>query len=483
MIERQSVNRKTYMALLTIVGMIALIAVAAINTRPAIIAEADTASSESQFQAEQGEARKTTSGISFADQTVVVDQPSDSATAKGFDSERVWSGHDDWEPAVAADPSSSYVYQITTRYDDPRICHGCASPVLVFRRSRDGGATWEPDKLLAVTKKSQNDPQIEVASDGTLYVAWLNDYQPGVKFMKSPDHGDTWTTPIQFTDKRTQPNWSDRPSLAISRDGRDVYVAFNASDSYVVVSHNYGASFSAPIKTSNDTRYWFHTAGAVSGNGDVYFAATDYSQDYTGDTHIDVIKSADGGHTWTTTRVDTSAEMPDCAWAAGCYFGFLGSSAGLAVDRSGKIMIAYNANQIADSPEKMYVRTSTDGIHWSARREISNGSSTVNNGFPAVAAGLRPGDFRVVWQDDRSGSTTAWNTWYRRTTNGGATWSTALRLSDRGSGAPYKSAAGYGFPYGDYFEIAVDANGVNHIIWGEGMSYSGPGGSWYTRGQ
>jgi hypothetical protein len=36
--------------------------------------------------------------------------------------------------------------------------------------------------------------------------------------------------------------------------------------------------------------------------------------------------------------------------------------------------------------------------------------------------------------------------------------------------------------YGDYFEIAVDGNDVNHIIWGAGNSWVGPGGSWYTRG-
>jgi hypothetical protein len=25
--------------------------------------------------------------------------------------------------------------------------------------------------------------------------------------------------------------------------------------------------------------------------------------------------------------------------------------------------------------------------------------------------------------------------------------------------------------------------GVNYVIWGEGISYTGPGGSWYTKGQ
>jgi hypothetical protein len=76
----------------------------------------------------------------------------------------------------------------------------------------------------------------------------------------------------------------------------------------------------------------------------------------------------------------------------------------------------------------------------------------------------------------------AWNTWMVNTLDGGATWSESELLSDLSSGAPYEGPLGYSFVYGDYFEIAVDGEDVNHIIWGEATSYTGPGGSWYTRG-
>src|SRR5882672_8791062 len=92
------------------------------------------------------------------------------------------------------------------------------------------------------------------------------------------------------------------------------------------------------------------------------------------------------------------------------------------------------------------------------------------------------GDFRVVWQDDRIFSHSGWNTWYKRTTNGGTSWAADVRISDLTSGAPYKSVNGYAFPYGDYGEIDVDSNGRNYVVWGEGASYTGPGGTWYTRG-
>ena len=58
-----------------------------------------------------------------------------------------------------------------------------------------------------------------------------------------------------------------------------------------------------------------------------------------------------------------------------------------------------------------------------------------------------------------------------------------MRLSDAAGGAPYKSAAGYAFPYGDYLGLAVDFLGTNHVMWGEGTGVLSGGGSWYTRGR
>ena len=118
------------------------------------------------------------------------------------------------------------------------------------------------------------------------------------------------------------------------------------------------------------------------------------------------------------------------------------------------------------------------------RLQISVASTTVNNAFPSVAAHPTvAGDFRVVWQDDRQQSQTGWNTWYRRTTNGGTSFSTDIRVSDLTSGAPYKNANGYAFPYGDYLDLSVGPDGVNQVTWGEGASYTGPGGCWTAHGQ
>src|SRR6476660_6232512 len=83
----------------------------------------------------EGEKKKTSTGKSYLYSTRVERFERPSIAAKEFAAERVWSGHDDWEPAIAVDPSSSYVYQMTTRYSGKRPCDICRLPAIVFRSS------------------------------------------------------------------------------------------------------------------------------------------------------------------------------------------------------------------------------------------------------------------------------------------------------------------------------------------------------------
>src|SRR5882672_8702300 len=112
-----------------------------------------------------GKGKKISSGRSYVEETTVAVTPTPAA-APGWDSERVWSGQDDWEPAVAVDPvNPNYVYQLTTRYTGPKACGNCRLPAIILHRSTDGGATWV-EQLLSTSGKSQYDPQIVVDSTG-----------------------------------------------------------------------------------------------------------------------------------------------------------------------------------------------------------------------------------------------------------------------------------------------------------------------------
>ena len=68
----------------------------------------------------EGKGDKEPSGRSFEQQTRVERDSSPSVFFSALlDAERVWSGYDDWEPALAIQPNSSVVYQATTRYNSP----------------------------------------------------------------------------------------------------------------------------------------------------------------------------------------------------------------------------------------------------------------------------------------------------------------------------------------------------------------------------
>lgn len=420
-----------------------------------------------------GERKGSSTGRNFAAQTDVQSHPF-AAAAPGWDTERVWSGNDDWEPFVAADRSSNYVYQMTTRFS-------AKLSGIFIRRSPDGGATWLPDRLVAPINVWQADPQAQVSADGTVYAVWLDGPNWMSKLVKSYDHGATWTEAVTIAPSL---RCTDHPWLLVSPNGQDVYVGLNMDDSYIVTSHDGGQTFGTPFKTNGPTpgHWWDANGAAMAPDGTPYFAVIDFFLNYRGSASVYVVTSHDHGKTWQAGLVDTSEPPPGCSDAAGCDYGFLSTTASLAVDQSGKLLIAYHAGDVAKSPQQMWTSTSDDGVNWTPRLQISQPNEEASNGFPSVAAGPVAGDFRVVWQGNENGDPRGWDTYYRRTTDGGVTWSEIVQLSDRKTGAPYKTRAGYLFPYGDYLSLSVDGGGRNHVIWGEGSSYDGPGGVWYTRG-
>lgn len=421
----------------------------------------------------EGEKKKSWSGRSFAAETEIELLPSPSDFAPGWNSERVWSGEDDWEPFNAVDRSSDYVYQLTTRFTS-------SISSIIFRSSFNNGATWGSDQSIAPVHQWQADPQIQVADDGTIYAVWLDGPDWKTKLTKSSDHGNTWTIPVDVASNMA---WTDHAWLVISPDGKDVYIGFNKNQGYFVSSHDYGQTFGSPKLTTNTHgSSWMQVGGAVAPNGDVHFAVMNYPGDYDGVTYIYLVSSYDGGVNWVNTLIDSSQSAPACDTIPGCYYGFLSSTADVAVDQNGTIMLAYNAGLVAYQPQQIYIRTSLDGINWTERKQISHHNINAGNAFPSIEAGTSAGDFRIVWQGNKNENINGWNTCYRRTTDGGQTWSRVLRLSNRTTGAPYKNSAGYQFTYGDYLNLSVDNDGTNHVIWGEGTSYDGPGGVWYASG-
>lgn len=402
-----------------------------------------------------------------------------------------------WEPTIAADPVSSFVYQAVTYINASKTCLQCPGTSVFVRASSDGGRTWGAGHpiYLAGGQGWQYDPQLRVASDSTVYAVFLQTFNPGSVLFKSSDHGTTWSGPFTMNGALT---YNDKPILVISPTGQDVYVAFNVKlASYVAVSHDYGQTFTQ-VQTSNESLWWYTYGGTYNAiDGSVYFAqagemGTKTNGKITNQGHVGgiqkifILRMNHDGTSWQNVYLDTSATPTPCSISA-CYVDYFAAQAAVAADASGSLMVAYTQNAVNGSAHVLYVRTSADGLTWTARQSVN---VLGDSNFPAIASGPSVGDFRLAWQDNRNapcwncGGLGDWNTFFTHTTNGGAKWSGSVQLSNLGTGAPYKTSNGYAFTDGDYFGLTVDSAGTNYVIWGEadGSSIYCCGGAWYTQG-
>jgi len=392
------------------------------------------------------------------------------APAPGWAGETILGGgDDDWEPAIAADPSSPYVYVMYNRFGGAKACQHCPSPAMLVQVSSDGGATFGPQRFLCTCSGvgSQYDPVLAVTSSGTVYATWMNVSR--IMFSSSTDHGTTWTTPLQVSGKQ----WADKQWMGISGNGTDVYIAYESRSSLQITSsHDGGTTFSTPITVNSDTGHYRYPNGfVVLPGGTAILADSSYpngSGTSSGTVDIEIWRSTNGGGSWTRTAVDAVTTGVDFNTS---------STTTIAADPSGALVLEYGGATVVGSNGHIYVRRSSDqGLSWSARTVLTPG--TGNASFPAEASS-GGGAFVALWQESRAG---VWNTYVRTSTDGGVTWTPEVRISDATSGAPYVSAAGYAAPYGDYGMMAVTSAGKAIAVWGEGASFSiGPGGVWINR--
>jgi Neuraminidase (sialidase) len=261
-----------------------------------------------------------------------------------------------------------------------------------------------------------------------------------------------------------------------------VYVTFNGpteGDVYAAVSHDAGATWSQ-VKISDSSRYYFAYGTAVLPDGRA--VATQISFTYSGPAasaegvvNNHVLISDDGGATWTDTVVDTLELGVPCE-SEGCYADFWDSGPALAADEDGDLVIVYSGASTPGGPRTVFARSSSDGgTTWGQRVPLS---PTGANAAFAAAVGTGNDEVRAYFADQRTGR---WNVWYRSSSDLGATWTTAIRISDADSGTVYKDEDGFTEFYGDYGEIAVTSAGKTVAVWGEGPSYNGPGGVWFNR--
>jgi hypothetical protein len=396
--------------------------------------------------------------------------------------------NNEWEPAIASD-RFGHVYILYPQYGGVPECEECYSPTMILQVSSNHGQTFASPTIIykAGANAYQVDAQIVVDPvDGkTVYASWLQNNKSDIVVAKSIDYGATWNV---VTADSTNAG-TDKPILAVR--GSDVYVVYNHSQTmWGTYSHDGGLNFDSVKVNANAKLGWsLAGGGTVTPDGAVYFAWDGYEGNggAKGKVNLYISKSTDGGVTWTTKTLDVSSSPPDCSEFS-CGWAYLGAQLVMTSDSSGNLYALWNAGSTARGPERIYFSKSGDaGNTWVAKQDVSTAPQGTHHAFPTIAAAGN-GDVRISWMDARAvnGGMDRWNVYFRSSTNGGASWSSEVDLSTFVSDprlTTYVFDDGFRFPFGDYYEMDIDEQGTNHLVWGEGYNYDSPGSIWYVKGK
>jgi hypothetical protein len=322
------------------------------------------------------------------------------------------------EVEQATDPSGRYVYEEWI---------GCGG--IGFARSRDGGLHFGRASRLRDSGGGSWDPALSVASNGTVYAAFMvNRGSRSVPVvLASFDHGATFAGRRALV-PRPKHNWGDRPFIAAG-PGNTVYLTYDYAPSNAKIRLHCYLIGSCAIRAGE-----LNAVMQVSGNaGRTFRALTPISPGYP------------------VSGVD---------------------SAPLTVDPNGRIDVLYEGFQVT-RPKTLtfgrghvYFTSSSDGGRtWSqpvgvgvAAGSISHDEWWIDGDIASDAAGT----LYAGWDTAGPGGDTGWLSY---STDHGATWSTPLRVVHTARGP-------------NIVEVAAGAPGVVDVAW---LSRQRQGYSEYVR--
>ncbi len=380
---------------------------------------------------------------------------------------------DDWEPALSLGLGDA-VY-VTAGH---RPGANESSQRVVFWRSEDG-ERFEGPRRVDEEGSYHGDQRVAVDGQGVVYVSYLEAEAGLLRLARSEDEGRSFLAQT-VTDQHV----SDKPELAVSPDGRRLYIAYESRPGpRLIASQDGGWTWGeGRVIVPSEGRHFWPTGLVLGPDGELWLSAlsvpdADIQSQNPTTTTLHVFRSADAGESWRDFEFGRSPWVPrGCAHVPDCRVKV--SYIGVAVDGKGRAFVAYTEGREPSRSYALFFRSTADGGRtWTAARRLSSASrpkskDEADYDYAHVAA---EGDGRVcvVWVDDRLGGK---NVWARCSRDAGASWDVETLLSNRPDGASYKSAEGFETYFGDYGGVALSTRGRLYAAWGEGSRGNGSRG-------
>lgn len=320
----------------------------------------------------------------------------------------------------------------------PGECATKACAVVAYETSDEVTWTWKriPRAWNGVTWGITFDPSIDYDSHGYFYYglggAPLSGSYPnsiGVS-RRNPTTGK-WTVPVAVTwnDNRA---FDDKYYLAVDRGNDRIYMSWDRNEGnnqilYIAISTDRARTWTAPIKVNDGTSKFERVIGAYpavdQASGVVYDAWHDYAQDI-----IFVDRSTDGGLTWGTDVVAATTST-----GFGQDIGCVGTRSqgpahALKVGAGGILHLVY-ANAVENRGfDILYTRSSNGGATWSSPVRLNDDSGAGDQFHPTLA--VSGNNLWVSFYDRRDDAANCLSRVYATSSaDGGLSWSANTRVS------------------------------------------------------
>lgn len=326
-----------------------------------------------------------------------------------------------------------------------------------YGRSTSGGTGFTDLGIFAGPAGGNHlgDPALVADGSGNFYFATLVEDAAGRSMIgvgKSTDGGATFGTQVDASPGTSAANVQDKEFIDVDRTGGAfngyVYVSwteFSLAGTQILFSRSAdgGGSFSMPIALSAPGRLVSGSVPRVGPGGEVYVVWEDFEGGLGAGTlaSVRLRKSIDGGVTFGgEVTIATLTETGDIFASTNCGRNALKGSFRvrdfpiMAVAPNGNVYVVLSSDPSGADGADVFITRSTDGgAIWSTPLKLNDDSTTADQFFPFVTVAPN-GTVLAMWYDRRNDPTnTEFDVYMAASTNGGTTFGPNVRVTSQSS--------------------------------------------------